>query len=88
MQIFRLYLTFSLLLILIIGSGSFLNMALSKSSWNVPLLISGGISVNGGTASSNLNDLHNWSFSTSRPYFAHLRNYKSGPLHCPEFIQA
>jgi peptidoglycan/xylan/chitin deacetylase (PgdA/CDA1 family) len=64
MQTFRLCLAFSLLLILIIGSTSFLNMTLSKSSWP-PLLTTGGISANGGTGSLNFNDLHNKSFSAS-----------------------
>ncbi|HXP49404.1 MAG TPA: polysaccharide deacetylase family protein [Bacteroidia bacterium] len=62
---------FSLLLILIIGSSSFLNMALSKSSSHIPLLTSDGISINGGTASSNINGTYNQSFLTSRPYLAH-----------------
>jgi len=65
------FLAFSLLLILIIGSSSFLNMALSKSSSHIPLLTSDGISINGGTASSNINGTYNQSFLTSRPYFAH-----------------
>ena len=65
------FLAFSLLLILIIGSSSFLNMALSKSSSHIPLLTSDGISINGGTASSNINGTYNQSFLTSRPYLAH-----------------
>jgi peptidoglycan/xylan/chitin deacetylase (PgdA/CDA1 family) len=65
------FLAFSLLLIIIIGSSSFLNMALSKSSSHIPLLTSDGISINGGTASSNINGTYNQSFLTSRPYFAH-----------------
>ena len=76
MQIFRLCLALSLLLLPIIGSGSFLNMALSKSAW--PLLTSGGVSVNGGTSSSNFNGLHKQSSSTSRPYFAHPPSATSG----------
>ena len=77
MHIFRICLALSLLLIFIIGSGSFLNMGLSKSSW-FPLLTSRGISINDDTASSNINVLHNQSFSTSRPYFAHVPSYTSG----------
>src|SRR5215469_1855908 len=69
MQAFRLCL--ALLLILIIGSSSFLNMALSKPSSHFPLLTSDGISVNGGTGSSNINGAYNQSFLTSRLYFAH-----------------
>ena len=76
MHIFRICLALSLLLIFIIGSGSFLNMGLSKS-W-FPLLTSRGISVNDDTSSSNINVLHNQSFSTSRPYFAHVPSYTSG----------
>ena len=53
-QCFRL-LAFSLLLIIIIGSSSFLNMALSKSSSHIPLLTSDGISINGRTVPSNIN---------------------------------
>jgi peptidoglycan/xylan/chitin deacetylase (PgdA/CDA1 family) len=64
------FLAFSLLLILIIGSSSFLTVALSKSSSHIPLLTSDGISINGGTASSN-NGTYNQSFLTSRPYFVH-----------------
>ena len=66
-QAFRLCL--ALLLILIIGSTSFLNMVLSKPSSHFPLLTSDGISVNGGTGSSNINGAYNQ--STSRPHFAH-----------------
>jgi hypothetical protein len=72
-------LAFSLLLILIISSSSFLNMALSKSSSHIPLLTSDTISVNGGTGPSNINGTYNQSFSTSRPYFAHASSdYTSG----------
>jgi peptidoglycan/xylan/chitin deacetylase (PgdA/CDA1 family) len=78
MQIFRLGLALSLLLIIIISSSSFLNMDLSKSSW-FPLQTSRGILVNGGTgSSSNFNGLHTRSFSTSRPNFAHPPSYTSG----------
>ena len=66
-QAFRLCL--ALLLILIIGSTSFLNMVLSKPSSHFPLLTSDGISVNGGTGSSNINGAYNQ--STSRPHFVH-----------------
>lgn len=60
-------------MILIIGSGAFPNMALSKSSSNnnnihssqVPLLSNGGISGNSGVGASNLNGFHNQSSSTS-----------------------
>src|SRR5712691_5502984 len=60
-------------MILIIGSSSFPNMALSKSSTNnnnkhsshVPLLSNGGISGNSGIGASNLNGFHNRSSSTS-----------------------
>jgi peptidoglycan/xylan/chitin deacetylase (PgdA/CDA1 family) len=69
MQAFRLCL--ALLLILIIGSSSFLNMALSKPSSHIPLHTSDGISVNGGTGSSNINGAYNQSFLTSHPYFAY-----------------
>ena len=55
MQTLGLCSAFSLLLILIIGSSSFLNMALSKSSSHIPLLTSDGISV---SSSSNLNGFH------------------------------
>jgi hypothetical protein len=61
-HIFRICLPLSLL-ILIIGSSSFLNVGLSKSSWR--------ISVNNGTAPSNVNGTYSRSFSTSRPYFGH-----------------
>jgi peptidoglycan/xylan/chitin deacetylase (PgdA/CDA1 family) len=71
MQTVGLCLTFSSLLILIISSSSFLNMALSKSSSHFPLLTSDGISVNGEAGPSNINGAYNESFSTSRPYFAH-----------------
>jgi peptidoglycan/xylan/chitin deacetylase (PgdA/CDA1 family) len=60
-------------MILIIGSSSFPNMALSKSSLHnnnkpsshVPLLSNGGISGNSSSGSSNLNGFHNQSSSTS-----------------------
>jgi peptidoglycan/xylan/chitin deacetylase (PgdA/CDA1 family) len=60
-------------MILIIGSSSFPNMALSKSSSHnnnkpsshVPLLGNGGISGNSSSGSSNLNGFHNQSSSTS-----------------------
>ncbi|MRN60525.1 MAG: polysaccharide deacetylase family protein [Nitrosopumilales archaeon] len=60
-------------MILIIGSSSFPNMALSKSSSHnnnkpsshVPLLSNGGISGNSGIGASNLNGIHNQSSSTS-----------------------
>jgi hypothetical protein len=60
-HIFRCCLAFSLLLI--IGSNSFLNIGLSKSSWR--------ISVNNDTGPSNVNGTYSPTFSTSRPYFAH-----------------
>ena len=69
MQAFRLCL--AVLLILIIGSSSFLNMALSKPSSHIPTHTNDGISVNGRTGSSNINGTFNQSFSTSRPYFTH-----------------
>src|SRR5215472_2437638 len=69
MQAFRLCL--ALLLILIIGSSSFLNMALSKPSSHFLLLTSDGISANGGTSSSNPNGLGNRSTSTFGHFFAH-----------------
>jgi peptidoglycan/xylan/chitin deacetylase (PgdA/CDA1 family) len=58
---------------LVIGSSSFPNMALSKSSSHnnnkpfslVPLLSNGGISSNSGSGASNLNGFHNQSSSTS-----------------------
>ncbi|MGC2668790.1 MAG: hypothetical protein WA220_06370, partial [Candidatus Nitrosopolaris sp.] len=60
-------------MILIIGSSSFPNMALSKSSLHnnnkpsshVPLLSNDGISGNSSSGSSNLNGFHNQSSSTS-----------------------
>lgn len=60
-------------MILIIGSSSFPNMALSKSSSHnnnkpsshVPLLSNGGISGNSSSGSSNLNGFHNQSSSNS-----------------------
>jgi peptidoglycan/xylan/chitin deacetylase (PgdA/CDA1 family) len=60
-------------MILIIGSSSFPNMALSKSSSHnnnkpsshVPLLGNSGISGNSSSGSSNLNGFHNQSSSTS-----------------------
>jgi peptidoglycan/xylan/chitin deacetylase (PgdA/CDA1 family) len=60
-------------MILIIGSSSFPNMALSKSSLHnnnklsshVPLLSNGGTSGNSSSGSSNLNGFHNQSSSTS-----------------------
>ena len=60
-------------IMLIIGSSSFPNMALSKSSSNnnnkpslhVPLLSYGGISGNSGIPASNSNGFHNQSSSTS-----------------------
>jgi peptidoglycan/xylan/chitin deacetylase (PgdA/CDA1 family) len=60
-------------MILIIGSSSFPNMALSKSSSHnnnkpsshVPLLSNGGISGNSSSGASNLNGFHNQSSSTS-----------------------
>jgi len=60
-------------MILIIGSSSFPNIALSKSSLHnnnkpsshVPLLSNGGISGNSSSGSSNLNGFHNQSSSTS-----------------------
>jgi peptidoglycan/xylan/chitin deacetylase (PgdA/CDA1 family) len=60
-------------MILIIGSSSFPNMALSKSSLHnnnkpsshVPLLSNGGIAGNSSSGSSNLNGFHNQSSSTS-----------------------
>jgi hypothetical protein len=53
-------------MILIIGSSSLTNMALSKSSSNnnnkhsshLPLLSNGGISGNSGIGASNLNGVH------------------------------
>ena len=59
----RPYLAFSLLLILMIGTSSFLNTALGKSSWHIPLLPSGGMSVNDDeTGPSNFSSVHNPSF--------------------------
>ena len=69
MQTLRL-LTFCCLLILIVGNRSFLNIALSISSWP-PLLTSGGISANGGTSSSDPYGLGNRSTSTFGHFFAH-----------------
>jgi peptidoglycan/xylan/chitin deacetylase (PgdA/CDA1 family) len=60
-------LTFCCLLILILGNRSFLNIALSISSWH-PLLTTGGISANG---SSNPNRLGNQSTSTFGHFFAY-----------------
>jgi hypothetical protein len=69
-QPFGLYLAF-LLLIIIIGSSSSLNMVLSTTSSHLPLLTSDGISINGRTGPSNINGVYDQSFFTSRPYFAH-----------------
>ncbi|PWU81786.1 MAG: hypothetical protein DLM72_05150 [Candidatus Nitrosopolaris wilkensis] len=55
----------SIAIMLVIGSSSFPNMALSKSSSHVPLLSNGGIIGNSGIGASNLNGFHNQSSSTS-----------------------
>jgi peptidoglycan/xylan/chitin deacetylase (PgdA/CDA1 family) len=68
MQILRL-LIFCCLLILVVGNRSFLNTALSISSWH-PLLTTGGISDDGAN-SSNSNGLGNQSTSTFGHFFAH-----------------
>jgi peptidoglycan/xylan/chitin deacetylase (PgdA/CDA1 family) len=60
-----LMLIVSLLLMLIVGNSSFLNMALCIPS-SLPL----GISANGGTSSSNSNGLHDLSPFSSRPLSA------------------
>ena len=56
---------------------SFLTMAMSKSSWLVPLLTSGRISINSKASASNSNGLDNRSLSTSSPFFTHLLSVTS-----------
>ncbi|MFZ0515213.1 MAG: polysaccharide deacetylase family protein, partial [Candidatus Nitrosopolaris sp.] len=68
--LFGIVVTIIITMMFIVGSSSFLNMALSKSSGHVPLLTSGGIPVNSGSGSSNLNGFHKQSSSTSHLYFA------------------
>ena len=58
----------TIIAMMLIGSSSFLNMALT----------SGVMPVNSDGGSSNFNSLHNRSFSTSRPYLAHPPSTTSG----------
>ena len=66
---FGIVVTIIIVMILMIGSSSFLTMAMSKSSLLVPSLTSGRISIN--SSASNSNGLDNRSLSTSRPFFTH-----------------
>ena len=62
----------TLIVAIIIASSSFSNMALSKSSYHVPLLGTGGISINSG------NGFHEQSSSRSHLFFGPPSAYTSG----------
>jgi peptidoglycan/xylan/chitin deacetylase (PgdA/CDA1 family) len=85
MQTLRL-LTLSLLLVLIVGNSSLLKMALSISSWKIPLIsITGEKPVNSGGL-SNFNSLHN-RFTTSRSYFTHP-SYSTSSSHISSVVNS